>query len=901
MNFFTALYNIILSPISQIIEIAYILFDKLFDNTGIALIGVSMTVTLLCLPLYIVAESWQETERNIQLKMKKEILRIKTAFKGDEQYMILSTYYKQNHYHPIMALRSSFGILIQIPFFFAAYHILSSLPDLHGREFLFIKDMGKPDAIFSINGFAINILPVIMTMINCISGTIYSKGHEIREKIQIYGMACLFLIILYNSPAGLVFYWTMNNIFSLVKNVFYKMKNPLKTLYYFMAALILFVSLYILIIFDRGSFSIRLAAALTLLLLIPVPIYIKGINRLIKNSFSHIFNDSRKRLFLFFTSVIGLAVLCGLTLPSGLISSSVQEFSNIDTYGSPVVFLSSSFWVSFGLIIFWPSCVYFLFKEKVQTVLSFTYSVFFAASLINSFAFAGNYGSMDETLKLIDGFKNPPLLFIVINAFTILFTIILIIFFIRNKMTNIIISLYSAVVFGMVVMTVINVSGISTDYKEYEKTLATKKDTNPKQTKFHLSKDKENIMIFMLDRFASIFVQDILNDQSDIKENFSGFVYYPNCISFNSHTLMAANSIYGGYEYSPYEANKRKNLSIKEKLNEGILVLPKIFTEQAEFNVVLSDISWANSSYTSDMSFISYYDPEKKEIVDNYPNVRGINLLSKYTGEFKKEKLRPEYTEISLSHVIKRNLFWTSLFRVVPSFFRIAVYKNGTWWENGVQKTTSSFPDWFSALYYMEKITDFSSDKPTLSIITNECTHSNEDISMYNIPLNGKISNSLDPAYIIHTVTLKQISQFITFLKENNVYDNTRLILVSDHGIGYRGKNFTTEYIGGYSKDHLNPLLMVKDFNAKDEIKIDNKFMTNADVPFLATKGIIKNPVNPFTGNEISEKYKENGVKVTFEELFKTYHSKNQNYFTVPDNSWYTVKDNIFVDSNWTK
>ena len=201
----------------------------------------------------------------------------------------------------------------------------------------------------------------------------------------------------------------------------------------------------------------------------------------------------------------------------------------------------------------------------------------------------------------------------------------------------------------------------------------------------------------------------------------------------------------------------------------------------------------------------------------------------------------------------------------------------------------------------MEKITDFSSDKPTLSIITNECTHSNEDISMYNIPLNGKISNSLDPAYIIHTVTLKQISQFITFLKENNVYDNTRLILVSDHGIGYRGKNFTTEYIGGYSKDHLNPLLMVKDFNAKDEIKIDNKFMTNADVPFLATKGIIKNPVNPFTGNEISEKYKENGVKVTFEELFKTYHSKNQNYFTVPDNSWYTVKDNIFVDSNWTK
>ncbi|MBR0101153.1 MAG: membrane protein insertase YidC, partial [Treponema sp.] len=209
----TVLYNIILSPITQLIEISYRLFNKMFGNTGIAILGVSLTVTLLCLPLYIVAEGWQETERNIQDRMKSGINRIKKAFKGDEQYMILNTYYKQNHYHPIMALRSSFGILIQIPFFLAAYHTLSSLPDLMGRSFFFIRDMGKPDAIFSIAGFNVNILPIAMTVINCISGAIYSKGHSIREKIQIYGMAAVFLVVLYDSPAGLVLYWTMNNIF----------------------------------------------------------------------------------------------------------------------------------------------------------------------------------------------------------------------------------------------------------------------------------------------------------------------------------------------------------------------------------------------------------------------------------------------------------------------------------------------------------------------------------------------------------------------------------------------------------------------------------------------------------------------------------------------------------------
>ena len=201
------------------------------DSKGIAVIGLSFIVTLCTLPLYMVAESWQEKERLIQSKMKNQIDRIKRAFKGDEQYMILSTYYKQNNYKPIMALRSSFGLLIQIPFFIAAYHFLSELGSLKGYSFLFIKDFGAPDNLFTIGNFPINVLPIAMTLINLTSGILYSKGHDIKEKIQIFVFAFVFLILLYNSPAGLVVYWTMNNILSLVKNIFYKINNPKKCLY----------------------------------------------------------------------------------------------------------------------------------------------------------------------------------------------------------------------------------------------------------------------------------------------------------------------------------------------------------------------------------------------------------------------------------------------------------------------------------------------------------------------------------------------------------------------------------------------------------------------------------------------------------------------------------------------
>lgn len=178
-----------------------------------------------------VAEDWQDKERKTQAKLKSGIDRIKATFKGDEQYMILNTFYKQNHYSPIMALRSSFSLLIQIPFFLAAYHFLSDLGSLKGVSFLFIKDFGSPDQTFHIGSFSVNILPIAMTIINCCSGYIYSKGHPVKEKIQIYAFAAIFLVLLYNSPAGLDVYWTMNNILSLVKNIFYKIKNPKRVLY----------------------------------------------------------------------------------------------------------------------------------------------------------------------------------------------------------------------------------------------------------------------------------------------------------------------------------------------------------------------------------------------------------------------------------------------------------------------------------------------------------------------------------------------------------------------------------------------------------------------------------------------------------------------------------------------
>ena len=101
---------------------------------------------------------------------------------------------------------------------------------------------------------------------------------------------------------------------------------------------------------------------------------------------------------------------------------------------------------------------------------------------------------------------------------------------------------------------------------------------------------------------------------------------------------------------------------------------------------------------------------------------------------------------------------------------------------------------------------------------------------------------------------------------------------------------------------NFNPLLMVKDFNQNSDLKIDNTFMTNADVPYIATRNIIDNAKNPFTGKILSTVDKLDGV-----EVYMTYNYWNTSHFTTnrvildKEPTIKHVHDDIFNESNWTK
>ena len=105
-------------------------------------------------------------------------------------------------------------------------------------------------------------------------------------------------------------------------------------------------------------------------------------------------------------------------------------------------------------------------------------------------------------------------------------------------------------------------------------------------------------------------------------------------------------------------------------------------------------------------------------------------------------------------------------------------------------------------------------------------------------------------------------------------------------------------------RGHFHPLLMVKDFGAEGTLKEDMTFMTNGDVPSLALKGIVENPVNPFTNKAVpldTTDLKKDGVVVTSSDVHQAWLMKDVYTYPVKNDQWWRVKDSIFKASSWSQ
>ncbi|MBQ3922744.1 MAG: YidC/Oxa1 family membrane protein insertase, partial [Spirochaetales bacterium] len=786
------LYYLIIAPIEMIVEWVFYFFVKVEVGGVItAVFGVSVVINFLALPLYNIADALQDKERQISRRLEPRLKRIRKAFKGDEQFMMISTYYRQNDYHPLYVLRSSLSILIEIPFFIAAYHFLSHCPMLLGEHFWIFKDLGSPDRMWTLTlgslSLPINILPIIMTAINVVSAAVYTRGGTVKEKVQIYALAAVFLVLLYESPSGLVIYWILNNLFSLAKNVIQKMKHPAAIMSYLVGAGLLLLSIAFFAFTDKGSPKEKLLVTLLGIFFLALPtligLFIKTqFYKTLSNKAAAVTQKSKSDFFIFLFSALGLAILIGFLLPTSVIATSPTEFSFLGKTNSPFSYIHSSFWTFLGMCVFWPLCIWFMFGDKVKHILAVIFPALLVCALCNVYIFKADYGDITPIFFVGDAIKKKPLPIIYSLLSLLVMAAVISLYYINRKFRKqaIFYMTLFAICLGMTSLGLYKSNTIKKEFKEYSESRS-KSDAKRSSTItpfYHLSKDKQNVIVLFLDRALGAFIPKIIEEFPKLKKQFSGFIFYPNTLSFGRHTIIGSPPMMGGYEYTPNNMNKRSSELLKDKHNESALIMPKLFLD-AGYDVTVTD-----------MPYLDYMWEGFLNVFDKYPEIHADIIMGQQVAQYcleKKNSSDQNNPNSTIDNICRDKIRFFAMVQCMLPKMRDRFYASAIC--NLKQSLLSSaFEQAFSHLYYLRDLTDFTNTKNTYTFICNETPHDSAALKVPDydaVAADDEIITNYTPAYYsddklvnnhyqVNVAALLQIAKWLQYLKDNHCYDNTR-------------------------------------------------------------------------------------------------------------------------------
>lgn len=908
MSFSTILSTLLIGPLKLIFEIIYVTANKIIGHPGWSIVVLSLVMNILVLPLYKRADAMQEESRDIEAKLEKGVKHIKQYFSGDERMMILQTYYRQNDYRPTDALNGSVSLLLEVPFFMAAYQFLSGLAILQGATLGPIMDLGAPDALLQIGAVSINVLPVLMTLVNVISSAIYLKGFPLKTKIQLYAMALFFLVFLYDSPSGLVFYWTLNNVFSLVKTIFYKLRNPGKTAAILCSAAGAAILAFAVLDGSNGLkaklFLTAVGAAMQFPLLLPkLPL-----GRVTEGT-----APNRKKFVL---GGLFLTVLVGFLIPSTFIAASPQEYVDPSYFHNPLWYVVSSGCLAAGFFLVWLGVFYWLANPRGKVLFEKLVWVLCGIMLVNYMFFGTDLGIISSNLQYIDGLNftwREQLLNLLVLA-AVAGALLLC----ERKWERFVIPVVLTAAVALAGMSVLNITAIKKSVDRISVSAAGEevRDADSNMPHFNLSKEGKNVVVIMLDRAMGELVPYIFNEKPELYDQFDGFTYYSNTISYGLGTNFGVPALLGGYEYTPVEMNRRNTELLVDKHNEAVKLMPVLFSENG-YEVTVCDPVLANYQWLPDLS-----------IFDDYPEINSFVTDGIFSGP-----------EAKLAAISKnnRNFFCFSLMKTMPLFLQEYLYDNGLYNQaeskdsssaiqvtDGIHRASGqngSFLKCYDVLTNMDQMTQVSEENEnTFLFLSNNITHEpvllqtpeylpaeKVDNTLYDQEHTERFTVNGTTLYPDHEVgmmgyhanmaAMLQLGKWFDYLREQDVYDNTRIILAADHGYRYYllGELVVREP-RELDLEGFYPLLMVKDFGSSG-FETSHEFMTNADVPTLAFRDLIEDPINPFTGKQINsdEKFAHPQFAIISEEI--DVHVNNG--CTYLPGMWASVKDDLWNQENW--
>ena len=202
----------------------------LVPQWGLAVMVLSVFVGIMMRPLSKIADRLQDQVHEIDARLAPTLASIKKNYKGGKQSEKILAMYKEEKVHPLYSLKSLAGVFVVIPVFIGAFDMLAENIHLSGESFLWIADLSHPDAFLQLPfqlpffGGYLNLLPFIMTGFSYVASKLHHHPamdlHQRRKHSRnLVLMSLGFLVLFYTFPAGMVLYWTTNNLISVIRTL----------------------------------------------------------------------------------------------------------------------------------------------------------------------------------------------------------------------------------------------------------------------------------------------------------------------------------------------------------------------------------------------------------------------------------------------------------------------------------------------------------------------------------------------------------------------------------------------------------------------------------------------------------------------------------------------------------
>lgn len=193
-------------------------FNSLVGNYGVAIILTTLLIKIILFPLSLKQEKSMQKMKELQ----PEIEAIQKKYKDDKTKLNEETakLYKEKKVNPFSGC---LPLIIQLPIFVALYYAFMSNEIPQTATFLWFN-LKKPDAIYTIGKFSLNILPIISALLMIIQQKLMTpqsgEGENSVMQSTMLLMPVMMLFIFYKFPSGLNLYYVVNTAISILIQIY---------------------------------------------------------------------------------------------------------------------------------------------------------------------------------------------------------------------------------------------------------------------------------------------------------------------------------------------------------------------------------------------------------------------------------------------------------------------------------------------------------------------------------------------------------------------------------------------------------------------------------------------------------------------------------------------------------